>query len=261
MAALARRDASNEAGCHVADCYEVDMTAEGNGRFDERVRRPATLTQTVVEHIRHAIVAGEYVPGQALPEVRLASGLGTSRGTVREALRALADDGLVDVLPHRGTFVSTVTVKKASEVYDLRALLEPAAVRLGVESGALLEPAYAALIHAALARLEEAVNQGDALECTEAERDLHRLLWSASGNELMTDILGMLHLQTRRMLAFVRIFEHQHSASEVELHEELVREILAGDPRRAERTVAAHLRVSRELLLPRISELIAQPRG
>jgi DNA-binding GntR family transcriptional regulator len=237
------------------------MIAGGDGAAaeDRELRRPATLTQTVVEHIRNAIMLGEYLPGQALPEVRLASGLGTSRGTVREALRALADDGLVDVLPHRGTFVSTVTIQKAGEVYDLRALLEPAAVRLGVESGALLEPPVVTRIQAALKRLEEAVNAGDAHECNEAERALHRLLWSASGNELMTDILGMLHLQTRRMLAFVRVFEHQHSQSEVDLHEELVREVLSGDPGRAERTVAEHLRASRELLLPRIGELIAQP--
>jgi DNA-binding GntR family transcriptional regulator len=236
------------------------MIAGGDGPSEEReMQRPATLTQTVVEHIRNAIVLGEYRPGQALPEVRLASGLGTSRGTVREALRALADDGLVDVLPHRGTFVSTVTMQKAGEVYDLRALLEPAAVRLGVESGALLQPTSVARIHAALARLEAAVSAGDAPECNEAERALHRLLWSSSGNELMTDILGMLHLQTRRMLAFVRIFENQHSRSEVELHEHLVGEILSGDSDRAEQTVIEHLQASREMLLPRIGELIAQP--
>ena len=58
------------------------------------LRRPETLTTAVAKHIRDAIVRGEYPPGSALPEVRLAEQLGTSRGTVREALRTLDELGV-----------------------------------------------------------------------------------------------------------------------------------------------------------------------
>ena len=67
--------------------------AEGDDM--SRMERPETLTDAVARYVRDAIVHGDYAPGSALPEIRLATELGTSRGTVREALRGLEDQGLV----------------------------------------------------------------------------------------------------------------------------------------------------------------------
>ena len=65
--------------------------------------RPPTLTATVAEHIREAIVRGQFIPGAPLHEVELSKSLGISRGTVREALRHLQDENLVDIVPHQGS--------------------------------------------------------------------------------------------------------------------------------------------------------------
>ena len=64
--------------------------------------RPPSLTDAVVAHIRDAIIRGAYAPGQPLTEAGLSDELGTSRGTVREALRELASLGLVDAQPAQG---------------------------------------------------------------------------------------------------------------------------------------------------------------
>ena len=66
------------------------------------LQRPETLTTAVASYIKDAIVRGELAPGARLPEVALAAQLETSRGTVREALRTLADGGLIDIVPRRG---------------------------------------------------------------------------------------------------------------------------------------------------------------
>ena len=73
-------------------------------------------------------------PGTRLPEVALAAELETSRGTVREALRTLADGGLIQIIPRRGVFVSQLSVRATWEITSLRALLEPYASRLALEA-------------------------------------------------------------------------------------------------------------------------------
>ncbi|HEY4634484.1 MAG TPA: GntR family transcriptional regulator, partial [Candidatus Limnocylindrales bacterium] len=124
------------------------------------LQRPETLTEAVEKHIRDAIVHGDFAPGSALPEVRLAEELGTSRGTVREALRALEDQGLVDVLPHKGSFVSKVTKRKARELYSLRVVLEAFAVRLAVADGAF-DGARGDSLRERMDRLEEVALAGE----------------------------------------------------------------------------------------------------
>ena len=85
-----------------------------------KIERPGTLTSQVVAYIREAVIRGEFEPERPLPEVRLAQELETARVTVRVALRALADLGLVEIVPHRGAFVSALTPRNAWEIFQDR---------------------------------------------------------------------------------------------------------------------------------------------
>jgi DNA-binding GntR family transcriptional regulator len=96
------------------------------------LQRPETLTTAVASFIRTAIVHGRLAPGSRLSEVALANELDTSRGTVREALRTLVDGGLIEAIPHRGVFVTQLSVRATWEITSLRALLEPYASRLAL---------------------------------------------------------------------------------------------------------------------------------
>ena len=88
------------------------------------LQRPTTLTAQVVAYIRDGVVRGAFKPSQPLAEVALAEELETSRVTVRIALRELADQGLVEIVPYRGAFVSELTSRMARETVRLRAVLE-----------------------------------------------------------------------------------------------------------------------------------------
>src|SRR6201986_2990287 len=89
-------------------------------------------TVAVLEAIKHAILAGELKPGQALVETDLAEVLGVSKTPVREALKTLAGAGLVTMSPYKGGTVRVVDDELVRSVYDLRLLLEPEAVRRAV---------------------------------------------------------------------------------------------------------------------------------
>jgi DNA-binding GntR family transcriptional regulator len=221
-------------------------------RVTTELQRPDTLTAAVAKHIRDAIVRGEYAPGSALPEVRLAEQLGTSRGTVREALRELDELGLVDIVPHRGSFVSAVTKAKARDLYELRSVLEGFAVRVAIERGHLLpamRPAYDQL-------LDGMVSAGateDPMAMIEAERSLHRAIWSRCDNRLLLDHLAQVQVQTRRLLLYNKAFTAD-PASEVRTHRALLDDVLSGDPLRAETAVRAHVRESAALVLARLPD-------
>jgi DNA-binding GntR family transcriptional regulator len=211
------------------------------------LQRPETLTEAVAKHIRDAIVRGEFAPGSALPEIRLADQLGTSRGTVREALRTLEDQGLVDVLPHKGSFVSQVTKRKAQELYSLRAVLEGFAVRLAVENGAFEGEAGEAL-EARVAHLEAVAGGSDPMITIEAERALHREIWSRCDHELLLELMATLQLQTRRLLLYNKVFRSPPE-EEIATHRDLVAAILSGEPAKAEAAVREHIRMSTERVL------------
>src|SRR5580704_1238520 len=84
-------------------------------------------TVAVLQAIKHAILAGELKPGQALVETDLAELLGVSKTPVREALKTLAGAGLVTMSPYRGATVRAIDPASAAAIYDLRLLLEPEA--------------------------------------------------------------------------------------------------------------------------------------
>ena len=83
----------------------------------------ALLAPRIAQELRGLIMEGAFEPGERLNEAALAQRMGTSRGPIREALRALAGWGLVTPVPNRGVYVRKLSVREMLEVYDLRALV------------------------------------------------------------------------------------------------------------------------------------------
>src|SRR5690348_4370024 len=138
-------------------------------------------TVAVLDAIKHAILAGELRPGQALVETDLAEVLGVSKTPVREALKTLAGAGLVTMSPYKGAAVRVLDDAQARHVYDARLLIEPEAVARSVTGGHRWGPA-----HEALARAATAPDQaGRSL----ANRDFHRALYTGCGNPLLVRAL------------------------------------------------------------------------
>ena len=222
----------------------------------DQLVRPATLTEAVIAHLSDAIVHGTYPPGSPLPEATLARSLGTSRGTVREALRALDELGLVEVIPHRGAAVARMTTRGAREVYDLRLALEGFCARDTIERR-LITPRARGTIERALADVVAAAD-GGVFELVDAERGLHAAIASVNDNELLRNQLSAIDHRTRHFLLYYRP-DRLDPDAEVAEHRILVAGLLSGDGDRAERVAREHVRHARDLVIANMTASDASP--
>ncbi|QNP66526.1 GntR family transcriptional regulator [Streptomyces genisteinicus] len=177
-------------------------------------------TQYVLEAIKHDILTGGLSPGQALVETELAARFGVSKTPVREALKTLAGTGLVVMSQYKGATVRMVDADMAREVYDVRLLLEPEALRRSITRGASLEAARAALVSADAA--------ADQAERSLANREFHRALYVPCGNPLLARMLD----EVRDQAALVSTVAWAADPSwhrEADEHREILRLAEAGD--------------------------------
>lgn len=217
------------------------------------LQRPETLTTAVTSYIRTSIVDGLFAPGSRLSEIALASELNTSRGTVREALRALADGGLIEVIPHRGVFVTQLSVRATWEVTSLRALLEPYASRLALEAESS-NASFLGEVLAAFDGLKAAVATADPVTVADADVAFHRAVFARCGHAMLLSQLDTLQSLSRRVVltnqiasadAPTLIAQHQPIADAVELR----------DPELLEAAVRTHVIEGGELLMTRMAAL------
>ena len=155
------------------------------GRLGENDIR--TAHRAVMDRIRRAIVSGQLAGGARLVQADLAKSLAVSVTPVREALRDLASEGLVDFDPFRGATVHSTSLDELEELYSLRRILVPVAVRAGVERITVDELDRAEALAAQMER-----QTTDPTEWIDINRRFHSVLDAASGQPHLTTILGKL---------------------------------------------------------------------
>lgn len=217
------------------------------------LRRPETLTAAVAEYIKNAIVHGEFAPGSRLPEVALAAQLETSRGTVREALRTLADGGLILVIPRRGVFVSQLSVRATWEITSLRALLEPYASRLALEASGS-DRAIEREVLAAFDVLKGAVHTGDPITVADADVAFHRAVFARCGHEMLLGQLESLQALSRRIVLTNQI-SSADAPTLIAQHSPIADAVQLRDPELLEAAVRTHVIEGGELLMTRMAAL------
>lgn len=217
------------------------------------LQRPETLTTAVATYIRDAIVHGEFAPGSRLPEVALATQLQTSRGTVREALRTLADGGLIEVVPRRGVFVSQLSVRATWEITSLRALLEPYASRLALEASGS-DQAIRAEVESAFEVLREAVRTGDPVTVADADVAFHRSVFVRCGHEMLLSQLETLQVLSRRIVLTNQVLSAD-APTLIAQHAPIVEAVALRDPELLETAVRTHVIEGGELLMTRMAAL------
>lgn len=204
-------------------------------------RRPDATGQTYSQ-LSELIAGGEFEPGARLKESALADLLGVSRTPVREALRRLAADGLVEMHPNRGAQLVSYTPQEIADMFSVRVTLEPQASALAVprlDSDGLAELSELADRMAALVRGER-----DLQSVGELNRAFHERLLEASGNRAL---IAAVRAVVRP--AVVHRTFHQYSpealARSMAHHQELVAAAREGDPEWAESVMRTHLIAAR----------------
>lgn len=208
-------------------------------RFDN-----LTLRERVYRRLRSDIVNNLIAPGSVLQEVPLAESLGVSRGPIREALGALAAEGLVTITPRRGAVVTELAKRDFLEAYQVREALEALAARLAVP---IITETELGAMEGALASMEAAAKVGDLNAFFDANTAFHQALVNASRNRKLIEIHHRLVAQMgpyRRPSARLR-GNLERSLSE---HRAILEATRARDVERTTALVHEHVRVPQRRL-------------
>lgn len=199
------------------------------------VRRASTVDQ-VVEVLRSAILEGRLPPGRPLREAALTERLGVSRGPVREALRSLASEGLVDLQPNKGATVALLDEAEVADLYRARLIIESAAAE-----SAAGHPERLSGCRQALEIMRAAAVDRDVVEFVGGHGRYHAALVESLGSTRLARFHAGIHSELR--LSFAVIDRLTGDFDDVLTdHERLLDTIATGDPASARRAIGEHLR-------------------
>jgi DNA-binding GntR family transcriptional regulator len=186
--------------------------------------------------LRERIIQAELLPGERLSESDAAKSLSVSRQPVREAFIKLSEEGLVQVLPQRGTFVTKISVASVMDVRFVREAIEADIVRHVAESHA---PETIAELRRQLHE-QSKVPHDDRAAFLKLDELFHRTLAAAAGKVYAWSVIESVKAQMDRV-RFLSV-DDMHVGKLIEQHERIVDGIAAGDKAAAEQAIRLHLR-------------------
>jgi DNA-binding GntR family transcriptional regulator len=201
--------------------------------------RPKAV-ERIADHLREEIMEGRMAPGTWVRQESLAEEFGVSRYPVREAIDQLAQEGLVEVVPRRGTVVRMTSGRQILEVYEVRAALDGAAARLAARRAT---PETIRRMRDVAERTRAAALRGETLVSLNLE--FHGALRAASDNEVLGKILEQIEDTIRRFGAST----YRGSGpglDAVDEHDGIIDAVEAGDEDLAEQRAIAHMHNARE---------------
>ncbi|MET8251021.1 GntR family transcriptional regulator [Micromonospora sp. NPDC005197] len=198
-----------------------------------------SLVDLAVSRLTREILSGKSDPGERLVEEQLTRRLGISRAPLREALRLLAQQGLVEHVPRRGVRVATLSDRDVRELYELRDVLERFSVRAGIPVG---RESDLAGLRATLDQMREATGAGDRMTVAESHRAFHVALVALAGNRQLSAVYGsiLVKLQLYMAINLRREAEVAQPLDGVHRHERLFEAVVGGDPEEVLAVLSAH---------------------
>jgi DNA-binding GntR family transcriptional regulator len=192
------------------------------------------------ESIREMIVSGRLSPGERLIEERLTEELGISRPPLREALRLLQQEGLIETRPRRGSVVTTLTDQDVFEILTLRSALERLAIELGVP---VRDPQRLEPCRSALAQMEECARLEDRGRLVAKAYDFHASIVALAGHRRLNESYAAVQRQQILCMArnlYAREHEYEDLVTHVARHRHLLEVIERGDPDAVLAELAVH---------------------
>jgi len=200
-------------------------------------KAPQTLRDIVQNRLREAILSGQFAPGSRLVERPLCEQLGVSRTVVRETIRYLEAEGLVEIIPNRGPIVATLSWDQAKQVYDIRRQLEGAAACACAESQG---EDFGPKLSAALATLQSKVNDTEWRDFLEATTHFYELIFVEAGHSIAWEVVQRLNGRISRLRTLTiadKSRERAGMSHMIAIHDA----ILSGDVQRTQQAVQDHL--------------------
>jgi DNA-binding GntR family transcriptional regulator len=198
------------------------------------------LSQQIANSLKEEILSGKYPPGIRIRQENIAAQFGASRSPVREALRILEADGLINLVAHTGAWISHLSLAECEEMYQLRERIEPLLLRLSIPH----------LSSSLIAELQELVTQMESTVDVETflklDRRFHLMTYSKAETVLVGEMVNRLWNTTQH---YRRAYSQMMAASSFKPahyeHHLLLEAIKKGDADDAERILFGHIRRTR----------------
>ncbi len=214
-----------------------------------------SLADRVYAELKADITTCKYYPGDPVTERQLSAEYQTSRTPIREVCIRLMREDLLEYIPYKGYSVSPVRLGDLHELYDVRLMLEPNAAELAARRAS---PASISELWTRVQVVRESTRDGDFVGRIVAEKEFHRLIAEAGGNNRLAKIIADVGNQIERLIHFLHrnhgydlqpCYEEQSSILKAieernaPLAREAMTELVAGDKRRALQALAGEVAV------------------
>ncbi|GAB4067667.1 GntR family transcriptional regulator [Ancylobacter sonchi] len=196
-----------------------------------------SLHESLVAPLREMILQGELRPGEKVPEEQLSERFGVSRTPIREALKVLAAEGVLQILPHRGAIVARITEEQIEELFPIMASLERLAGLLACQNATDADIARVRALHE---RMLECYASGDEIEYLRHNRLIHEAFFTLAGNATLSafyqQILTRIHA-----CRFVVRKNREHWQAAVDEHTQMIEALEARDAPRLAALLETHV--------------------
>ena len=195
-----------------------------------------SLRGRVFQKIRDDILSGKYKENEELKEVAIGEELGVSRTPVREAFRQLELEGLIQIIPNKGAYVTGITAKDVKDIYMIRSLLEGLCARLATEKitkeqlEEMEENVYLAQFHA---------DKGHMDQLADLDNRFHDILYGACDSKMLEHLLRDFHQYVLRIRQ--KTLASSRGRASNDEHKQIMEAIKEGDARKAEKLANRHI--------------------
>lgn len=203
-------------------------------RIDEP---PATLREIALVRMRRAIISGLFEPSERLVERTLCDQLAVSRSVIREVIRHLEAEGLVEMLAKQGPIVARLDWNDARQIYDIRAALESTAV---ADCAKLAGPEVKKQLKEAIGELERTSKQASPLGVLDATTEFYRIIFKASGHNIAWEIVSRLNSRVSRLRVMTLSTSNRMISGPAQIRE-IFAAIDTNNPEKASAACRAHV--------------------
>ena len=204
-----------------------------------------SLRGKVFQQIQNDILNGKYHPGDNLIETKLSEEMGVSRTPIREAIRQLELEGLVQSIPNKGATVTGISSKDIEDIYTIRMMIEGLAARWAAEN---ITPAELEELKEALEFEEFYTIRNDTEHLMKFDSRFHEIIFRASKSKPLMHTLSTFHHYIQRARN-VSLGSPGRAQKVLEEHKAILQAILEKDPDRAEKLTTEHVRNASNNLL------------
>ncbi|NLK18493.1 MAG: GntR family transcriptional regulator [Synergistaceae bacterium] len=206
------------------------------------MREPRLYTTSAdyaYQELRHRIITKQLKPGQRLPEVNIAVQMGVSRTPVREALRRLASEGLVIIIPNSGARLAAPTLREIQDTFLVREQLECLAISLAAEK---IGERHLRRLEEALLEEARAIDEKNLETYLEVNEAFHKAVADAGGNRVIAEYVENILARTNAYVVFYDPFYNAESPVTVDSHKEILMALRAHDVEKSVKLMKRHLK-------------------